>query len=371
MKGTLLGLLLAAVVATTVTVGSGPTGPTIRPAAAFGTLSPQGGTITGITTSGTSGLIGGCTSGVCTLSLPQTCSNGQVETWNSGTSSWGCGSVAINSAANNVITKSNGTNLVASDITDNGTTIDLTNGAAKMTVAVSTGATTIAGQYTFLNRQICTNVCTGTGTTTYTPTTGARGAIIRMCGAGGGGGGATGGASSDSTGGGGASGAYIEFHVGFANSTITGGAWTQGTAGTAGTAGNNNGGTGGDSTLVVNGATATAKGGTGGIGNASNNTGGQSLGGTVQTGSTITVGSLDSIGGWQGGAGTFVDTSFAVTGFGGSSPFGVGGSSVSISQASGNAAVGFCAGGSGGLGTTSSQTGGAGAAGKAVIDEYF
>lgn len=361
MKGTLLGLLLAAVVATTVTVSSGPTGPSIRPAAAFGGLSPQGGTITGITTAGTSGLIGGCTSGVCSLSLPQTCSNGQVETWNSGTTSWGCGSVAINSAGNNVVAKSNGTNLVGSSISDNGTTVSITE------------PVNVTSQYTWVNRQVLP-----AASGTYTPTAGTRGAIVRMCGAGGGGGGsATAAATSASAGAGGGAGAYIEFRIGFANSTIATATYTNGTAGTAGAAGANAGGTGGDDTFVYNSGTYTAKGATGGAASAATSAelilGGKPQAGTGCSGTCVSIDVTNGNAGgyaWYGGSANFANP---VSGAGGSGPFGAGGASATGSSVAGSAGVGNCSGGSGAAtgNNGTQQAGGAGTGGLIVVDEFI
>jgi hypothetical protein len=64
----------------------------------------------------------GLQSSGATVSMLLTCGSGQVEVWNG--SAWACGAGGItNGAGNNVIPKSNGTNLIASSLSDNGTAI--------------------------------------------------------------------------------------------------------------------------------------------------------------------------------------------------------------------------------------------------------
>jgi hypothetical protein len=102
-------------------------------------LSPQGGSITsvqggnGLTGGGTGGAVtlnivgatgGGLTVGANDVGLLSTCTEGQVLKWDDTANEWECGVGGIsNSAGANVIPKSDGTNLVASQITDDGTTV--------------------------------------------------------------------------------------------------------------------------------------------------------------------------------------------------------------------------------------------------------
>lgn len=62
------------------------------------------GTLTGVTTSSQSGLSGGGLSGTLALSLITTCTNGQVLSWNSGSSAWVCTAAAGTGTITNVIT---------------------------------------------------------------------------------------------------------------------------------------------------------------------------------------------------------------------------------------------------------------------------
>jgi hypothetical protein len=85
------------------------------------------GTITGIVTASGSGLMGGISSGVATLSLLNSCSNGQTLVWNG--SAWVCGSIASGTAfqVNSVALASSATiNFLNSSVT-NGLTLAFTN----------------------------------------------------------------------------------------------------------------------------------------------------------------------------------------------------------------------------------------------------
>lgn len=240
--------------------------------------------------------------------------------------------------------------------------VDTTTPAVWFATAAS--ATTWRRDVIYLGRQTLT-----AASGTYTPNANARGAVVRMCG-GGGGGGTNAGPGNVSVGGGGASGAWIEFHVGFAGSLLTGGAFTNGAAGTAGASTPTAGGVGGNSTLVIAGVTATAKGGNGG-GAGTNGAAPQlTVGGTVQTGSGLSAGSIDYTGGTQGGSGIAWSNSSSLQqgGGGGSSPYGVGG--IGNTLGAGNAATGNCAGGSSGASDNSSAAGGAGTIGIIIVDEY-
>lgn len=163
------------------------------PAHADGRLSPQGGTITAVAATAGGGLTGGATAGVAYLGLITTCSDTQVLKWSSGSAAWGCasagsgtvtsitagsglsggvitatGTIALainggttqtcgagtfvsaitgvgittcttpssgitNTAGNNIVMKSNGTNAVASSISDDATSVIVGTNALKIT----------------------------------------------------------------------------------------------------------------------------------------------------------------------------------------------------------------------------------------------
>ncbi len=99
----------------------------------------SGGTITGITTSGTSGLVGGGAAGNLTLSLLTSCANNQVLKFNTATSAWGC--------ANDIDTDTN----AGGDITDviGGAGLIATNPAGpQVTLDIGAGAGIIVGANT-------------------------------------------------------------------------------------------------------------------------------------------------------------------------------------------------------------------------------
>lgn len=218
------------------------------------------------------------------------------------------------------------------------------------------------GQY--LGRQ----TLTASGTYTPTPGTTRVRAFIQAGGGGGGGAPATG-ASQVSLGGPGGGGELVVVDIPAGTGAIIGGAATVGAAGAAGTAGAA-GGNGGNSSLVINGVTYTANGGTGG--------------GTFGPSSTVpfvgysgapgsggsNTGFARSYGGEAGSIGTGPGSaSFVPTGGnGGNSKFGSGGYPFSLS----GAAVGNGAGGAG-VGLPQSQSAAVGAPGSAgiiYVDEY-
>jgi hypothetical protein len=88
-----------------------------------GGLTPQGGTVVGVTATAGGGVVIGGTATLPSVGLTTGCSATNVLAWSG--SVWACsaGGGITNGAGNNVIPKSNGTNLVASSISDNGTTI--------------------------------------------------------------------------------------------------------------------------------------------------------------------------------------------------------------------------------------------------------
>ncbi len=228
------------------------------------------------------------------------------------------------------------------------------------------GRSVLTGQYTYVGRQPLT-----AASATYNPTTGVRGAIVWMCGAGGGGGGAKASAGVVSVSGGGASGTCIMFRVGFAGSTITGGAYTNDTVGGSAGVGATPaaGGTGGDATLTIAGSSYTAKGGTGGGAGNQGGTVGVAGGGVLQAGTTST--SIDATVGNVGAQGWIYQTTGGGIGnnganVGGGCPFGVGGGT-----GLGANATGKCAGGGGVQAVNASVNGGTGAPSFSMVDEYI
>lgn len=117
------------------------------------------GTITSVLPAAGGGLAGGGSSGALTMSLLMSCSPGNTLVY--GGAAWACGAGGItNGAGANVIPKSDGTNLVASSLSDNGTTVST---AEALTI---TGVTTV-GQ--FLGTPITPTTITGT-VNDYAPT---------------------------------------------------------------------------------------------------------------------------------------------------------------------------------------------------------
>lgn len=99
----------------------------------------SGGTITGVTTNGNSGLVGGGASGNLTLSLLTSCSNNQVLKFNTGTGAWGCAN------DNDVDTNSGG------DVTDvlGGAGLTATNSAGpQVTLDIGQGTGIVVGANT-------------------------------------------------------------------------------------------------------------------------------------------------------------------------------------------------------------------------------
>ena len=205
-----------------------------------------------------------------------------------------------------------------------------------------------------------------TASGTYTPTARMVFCIVEAWGGGAGGGGAiTVGGASNAGGGGGAGG--DSRHLCLASDIGASKAVVIGSAGSGGAAGNNPGSAGGNTTLgttlvVANGG----NGGAGGISSVSANGGG---GGTVGTGN------IAAIAGQNGGNGFAIGNiqAYPISGAGGSTLVGGGGTSVgSFQSVGGNAGAGFGSGGSGGISTNggASQAGGNGTAGYMIITEF-
>ena len=228
-----------------------------------------------------------------------------------------------------------------------------------------TGATTASQALINLGgsgRLVNVQVFTANGT--YTPTAGTTSIVVAAVGGGGGGGGtvATGGATAAAAGGGGG-GAY---GVGRFTSAFAGLPVTIGTAGGGGLAGP--GGAGGTTSL---GALITAPGGGGGgVGNPVTPaavTAGQTGGVGLATGANIT----SSPGGVSGVA-MILGLAQISGGFGGTSPYGVGGRSNINASAPGENGTGRGSGGAGGTAgsSTAAQLGGNGTAGVLIIYEF-
>lgn len=244
--------------------------------------------------------------------------------------------------------------------------------ANKVVVSTDGGATTTGTGVTgdpvkavlqpgrFLGRQIFT------ANGTYTPTAGTRAVRLRMVGGGGGSGGCAGTAGSLAAGGGGA-GIYVETWI-IPGAAITGGAVTIGAGGTAGTNAPTAGGNGGDTTIVIQATTYTAKGGTGTAAGVI----GKSPGGYGLAGSTITE--IVTCGAGQNGV---ADATSVLGGDGGYSPWGRGGHQAAAQAAGSNTSTGGVATNGFGAGAGGSQSangpavaGAAGAPGQIIVEEY-
>jgi hypothetical protein len=193
------------------------------------------------------------------------------------------------------------------------------------------------------------------GTTTFTTSSSTNSIVARLLAGGGGGGGNASTVTAGENGGGGGAGSYAEWNVAVSPSTAYTCAVGAGGAGVSASAGNS----GGNTTLLVGGVTCTANGGGGGtVGSLTTGVVGGS-GGAISTNGTL------NCAGGNGGN--------SATGWGGAganSPLGAGGSAPNVSG-TGNAAKGYGSGGSGSCATTAVvETGGAGANGILIIDEY-
>lgn len=245
------------------------------------------------------------------------------------------------------------------------------SGTATAGLALLSGASTTPAWSTLPPiTKVATQIISATGSSTYTPTTGMKFAIVEICGAGGGSGGAAGAAGQTGCGGGGAGGGYCRKTY---TSTLLGATATVviGTGGTAGASGNNAGGAGGNSTFTPAGAGAilTATGGSAGGGSASSATFASTAGGTTE--GTGTNGDLNLTGS-EGTAGVVVNGVSGVTigGTGGNSFL----SNPTVNGTFNGSNVGnnYGGGGSGGVsGGGANVTGAAGANGVCYITEFI
>ena len=189
---------------------------------------------------------------------------------------------------------------------------------------------------------------------------------IRGVGGGGAGGGCTSVASAAGAGGGGGAGAYAERD--FTATPNTGYSYTCGAAGVG--ASGAVGGNGGNSTFVVGGTTVTAPGGTGGtLGTAATTLTARAggAGGTTPTNGDV------NIPGQPGGVGftLVIATPIGYGGQGAPSQLGPGANGVTAAGNGAAPVAGFGGGGSGALtGASAVRTGGNGAAGCWIVEEY-
>lgn len=201
-----------------------------------------------------------------------------------------------------------------------------------------------------------------TSGTTWTRPNGCRAIKVMCIGGGGGGAGATAAASAACAGGGGAGGSTTTgwFDV-TGSATLT---YAVGAAGAAGAAANGTGGAGGSTTF----STLTAPGGAGGLGMTSGTTEAFAVGGAA--GAVGSGGSINT----QGDGGYHsqrVSGTLAISGHGGSGPFG-GGAKETTTAGAGGAGLAPGAGGAGAVSTSASGfAGGAGAAGMIVVEEFY
>lgn len=211
------------------------------------------------------------------------------------------------------------------------------------------------------------NIQTFTTTGTYTPTVGTV-YVIAEVGGGGGGGGGIGSANLCLAGGGGGGGGYSR---GVFNAASIG-ASVAVTIGVGGTAGSNSGGNGGGGGTSSFGSLITGVGGGSGGGgvNGGDGHGSAGLGGTTGTGGLINIAGNPGAPGYPGASNQ------PLSGYGGNSIYGGGGSGVFVAAAAasaGNSSTGYGSGGSGACSgsASSGQIGGAGSPGVIVITEYI
>lgn len=210
------------------------------------------------------------------------------------------------------------------------------------------------------------------GAATWTRPAGCKIIVAEGVGGGGGAGGCDGqGAGTHASAGGGGSGFFGQtapINV-TANATA---AIVIGAAGAAGAAGNNAGGTGGNTTLIVGATTYTWPGGDGSPGNLANTSIYYAFPGTWAVQGTNVEGSSN-----QGADGfSNATTGLKVSGYGASTPYGIGGDKVTVSgsgTAAGLVGSGFGVGGSGGcVGVVATDVaGGAGTIGCLRIWEFY
>jgi hypothetical protein len=119
-----------------------------------GGLTPQGGTVVGVDPTSGGGVTIGGTASRPSIGLITSCGATQTLQWSG--SAWACaaGGGITNAAGNNVIPKSNGAgNLVASSLTDNGSTVSITESTSFVSDSTHTMAVAGASTSTTLGNQ--------------------------------------------------------------------------------------------------------------------------------------------------------------------------------------------------------------------------
>jgi hypothetical protein len=137
---------------------------------AAGQTFPGAGTITGIKTAAGSGLAGGVTSGIATLSLMQTCANLQILSWTASTKTWGC-----TSAGNGTITGVTAGTGLSGGGTSGNVTLNLASNAcaaghALTALPFTCTAFATTGANTFTGNQMVTGNISETGNLKVTGT---------------------------------------------------------------------------------------------------------------------------------------------------------------------------------------------------------
>lgn len=206
------------------------------------------------------------------------------------------------------------------------------------------------------------------GTATYTPTVGMVQCTVECIGGGGGAGGVNGASGAPGGGGGGGAGAYCK-SLFTAAAIGASQSYTVGAAGSGGIGSTSTNATAGGNTIF--GSLITANGGGFGALGANSVPVAGGAGGSGSGASFIVPGQT----GAPGNA-AYVAGAYVLTGFGGGTIYGAGGSALQVSNAAsgnGNSGTGYGSGGSGGFSTSgaSDANGGAGSGGLIIITEYL
>lgn len=209
-------------------------------------------------------------------------------------------------------------------------------------------------------------------TTSFTTSVQTNTIKVRLVGAGGAGGGCTGNATQAAVAGGGGAGGYAEKVFAVSPATAYTCAVGQGGTGVSNATGNN----GGNTTFTVGATTVTAFGGSGGVGgvtqtNTTPHFSNGGVGGVVSTNADINTGGMDGLAGIRPQGTAAIATGSYGSGGGGTSRLGDGASAISAHGTGNAASTGYGGGGGGSLSNnTAATTGGAGANGVIIVEEY-